>query len=431
MTHRTRSFTRSSSLLIALTLGGTTSAIDWRSGDRVVVARSEVIQDDLYVAGDDVQIDGTVNGDLLVAGRTVTINGEVRGNLWAAGETLILGGKVSQTARLAGSLIRVQSGADIGRDLLAAGSELVVAPGAVIGRDVAVGSSQARLGGQITRNAYVGANGIEVGGVIGGNAKMAVGDTAVPTRTWAAPGSPGLRFTPGGRIAGDLTLQRSDSGQAALPAGVVGGQVTYAPVTGVNVQPRPSSFAAFLNTFLSTFVGVALAGLLLLWLARPRLPGLWNSLRSAPAASLGYGTLAVVGLPVLTVLGGLALGLLAGALMLLSLGGLGLPLALIGLPALLSSAALIAWLATLGAQGFVAYLLGTWATHLLRPRGTVAPVISVLVGALLLALVLQIPVLGALTSLAALLLSLGALWLTLRGPPRRPVTPQANVPQAT
>lgn len=427
MTAQIHTLIRTSALFIAVSLGGAASAIDWRTGDRITVAASEVIQDDLYVAGNDVQIDGTVNGDLFVGARSVTINGTVNGNLWASGETLVLGGEVSQTARFAGSGIRVQSGANIGRDLLAAGSEIVVAPGAVIGRDVALGSSQARLNGRVTRNAYVGANGIEVGGVIGGNAKMAVGDTAVLTGTWMTSGDPGLRFTGDGRIAGDLTLQRPDADTAALPIGAVGGQVVFAPIAGVTIQPRPRPVAGFL----SSFFGAALAGLLLLWLARPRLQGVWEKVRAAPAPSLGYGALAVVGLPIAALLGVLSLGLLVGTLLLLRLGGLGLPLALIGTPVLLGGAALIAWLALLGAQGFAAYLLGTWAVHAARPQATVAPVAAVLIGALLVALLLQIPVVGALFLLTALLLSLGALWLTLRGPGRPRGVPVAGLPQST
>ncbi|WP_161883984.1 hypothetical protein [Deinococcus alpinitundrae] len=303
-----------------------------------------------------------------------------------------------------------------------------MSPGSVIGRDVAVGSAQAQLDGRVTRNAYVGANGIQVGGVIGGNAKMAVGDTAALTgNNLTTFSDPGLRFTSGGRIAGDLTLQRSDSGQAALPAEVVGGQVTYAPINGVSIQARRNPFASFL----SAFVGIALVGLLLLWLARPRLLGVRETLRTAPAPSLGYGAMAFVGLPIAALLGVLALGVLAGALMLLRLGGLGLPLAFIGLPVLLGGATLVAWLALLGAQGFAAYLIGTWIVHALQPKESMAPVAMMLIGALLLALVLQIPVLGALATLAALLLSLGALWLTLRAPPRRPVMPQVSAPQAT
>jgi hypothetical protein len=412
-------------LLITLMLGGVASAASWRAGDHVTIQKSEVIQDDLYVAGTDVRIDGIVNGDLIVGAQNVTINGQVNGNLWASGATLTLNGKVSQTARFAGSTVRVQSGATIGRDLLAAGSEIVVAPGSRIGRDVALGSSQARLNGHVARNAYIGANGIQVGGVIGGNAKMAVGDAAILTGQWMTPGDPGLRFTPGGRITGDLTLQRPAADHMPLPDGVVGGQLTYAPVAGAIFQPRPTPLAGFL----SAFVGVALAGLLLLWLARPRLQDVWDRLRTAPASSLGYGAVAVVGLPVVALLGVLVLGLLAGALLLLRLGSLGLPLAVIGTPVLLGGAALMAWLALLGAQGFAAHLLGTWALHAARPQATVAPAVAVLVGALSVAALLQIPVVGALTTLAALLLSLGALWLTLRGPPRRPVTPRVTAPQ--
>ncbi|PIG97351.1 bactofilin family protein [Deinococcus sp. UR1] len=414
--------------LIALTLGGA-SAVEWRSGDTVTVARSETIQDDLYVAGNDVRIDGTVNGDLFVSGRTVTITGEVRGNVSGAGETLSLSGRVSQSARFAGSTVRIQEGARIGRDLLAAGSEVVTAPGTVIGRDVAVGASQARLDGRVTRNAYVGANGIEVGGVIGGNARMAVGNTVVNPGRWMASGSPGLRFTGAGKIAGDLTLQRaggSAGGNAeALPVGVVGGQVVYAPLEGVTVQARTGVFAGFLNTL----AGVVLAGLLLLWLARPRLQVVWHRLRAAPGASLGFGTLGVIGLPVGVFLALLVLGLVAGALTLLRLGGLGVPLALFGTPVVLGGAALIAWASLLGAQGFAAYLLGSWLMHALRPQAAATPVPATLIGAVLVALLLQIPVLGALLTLGALLLSLGAFWLTLSGPPRRPGVPQVGAPQ--
>ena len=57
---------RAGPVLMAVMLGGAASAASWRTGDTVIVQKSEVIQDDLYVAGTDVRIDGTVNGDLMV-----------------------------------------------------------------------------------------------------------------------------------------------------------------------------------------------------------------------------------------------------------------------------------------------------------------------------------------------------------------------------
>ncbi|MGY2896022.1 hypothetical protein [Deinococcus sp. UYEF24] len=43
----------------------------------VTVQKSEVVQDDLYLAGD-VRIDGTSDGDLIVGAQNVSITGEVR-----------------------------------------------------------------------------------------------------------------------------------------------------------------------------------------------------------------------------------------------------------------------------------------------------------------------------------------------------------------
>jgi hypothetical protein len=423
-------------LLMAVTLGTTASAIAWRTGDTVTVQTSEVIQDDLYVAGTDVRIDGVVNGDLIVGAQNVTINGEVRGNVWAAGATVILNGRILQSAHFAGSVLRVEKGASIGRDLLAAGSGIDVAAGSVIGRDVAFGGSQANLNGLVTRNAYGGANGIEVAGVIKGNARLAVSDARVMVANWntssstgltfpTTSGTPGLSFLPGGHIAGNLTLQSPEN--PVLPAGAVGGTVTYAPITTVNIQSRPSLYAEFLRTFL----GIALAALLLVWLARPRLEGSAQKLRALPAASLGYGALAFFGLPLAALLGVLVLVALAVLLTLIGVGNLGLPLALIGAPVLLGLGALVSWLALLAAQGFAAYLLGDWMLRTLRPTGKSAVLLSTLGGALVLALLIQIPVLGGLLTFAALLLGLGALWLTLRGPGRPVTAPVVGFPQAT
>jgi cytoskeletal protein CcmA (bactofilin family) len=416
----------SMALFMALILGGTARAIDWRTGDVVTIEKSEIIQDDLYVAGSDVRIDGIVNGDLMVGARTVTINGEVRGNLWASGETLILNGKVSQTVRLAGSVIRIQNGANVGRDLLAAGSEIILAPGSVIGRDVAFGSSQAHLNGKVNRNAYGGANGIEVGGDIGGKAQLAVGDTQVRTGNWIAPGTPGLRFLPGGHIGGDLTLQVPSN--PTLPAGVVGGKLTYAPISGVTIPIRPNPFAQFLRTF----AGIAVAVLLLVWLVQPQLVSLTQKLRTLPTASLGYGALALVGLPLAALLGVLVLVALAAVLTLLSLGNLGLPLAFIGVPVLLGVSVLVGWLALLAAQGFAAYQIGSLVLHTIQPNaGSNSVLLASLGGALVLSLLLQVPVLGSLLTLVALLLSLGALWLSLRKPGRPLTRPEMGAAQAT
>ncbi|MBB5234702.1 cytoskeletal protein CcmA (bactofilin family) [Deinococcus budaensis] len=427
LTHRT------SALLVGLALGGSAPGLSWRTGDVVRVPASEVIRDDLYVAGQDVQIDGAVTGDLITAGNTVRVNGPVGGNVWAAGQSVTLGGRVTGSARLAGSVLRVGGGAAIGRDLLAAGVGLDVAPGARIGRDVAFGGAQTRLNGTVARNAYVGAYGVEVGGPIGGDARFDVDNRATWPQNWTPgvarpdPLPSGVRFSEGGRVDGNLTLRMPD--RPTLPQGAVAGRVEYAPLAAPRV-PNVRAPVAVKTTnvglnFLRDFVAVALAGLLLVWLARGPLTAITARLRALPGASLGYGALTFVGFPlaVLTFAG--ATVLVAVGLSVLGLWNLGLPLALIGAPVLLGVGALLTWAAWFAAQGLAAFLLGRWLAGAVRPGHPVQPLTAVLVGALVLALLAQVPVLGGLVTFSALLLTLGALWLWWR----RPREPRlANLP---
>ena len=54
-------------MLMALLLSGTALAAEVVEGDPYILPRGTVLNDDLYVAGSEVIIDGTVEGDLVVA----------------------------------------------------------------------------------------------------------------------------------------------------------------------------------------------------------------------------------------------------------------------------------------------------------------------------------------------------------------------------
>ncbi|MCK4331752.1 MAG: hypothetical protein KAW81_04245, partial [Dehalococcoidia bacterium] len=62
-------------VLVAISVTFLTSApvlaADLRSGDTITVASGEVVDDDLYIAGESIVIDGTISGDLWAVGRTI------------------------------------------------------------------------------------------------------------------------------------------------------------------------------------------------------------------------------------------------------------------------------------------------------------------------------------------------------------------------
>src|SRR4030065_1178885 len=65
-------------------------AFDARSGDTVTIDSGEVVDDDLYLAGSNIIIDGTVNGDVFAVGQTVAINGKVNGAVTLAAQSVII-----------------------------------------------------------------------------------------------------------------------------------------------------------------------------------------------------------------------------------------------------------------------------------------------------------------------------------------------------
>src|SRR5690242_17864194 len=85
-------------------------AADTRGGENVVIGRSEVVNADLYVAGNSVTIDGTINGDLVTVASLVTVNGTVNGDILAAGQAVVINGTVSDDVRAAGQAIVLAPG---------------------------------------------------------------------------------------------------------------------------------------------------------------------------------------------------------------------------------------------------------------------------------------------------------------------------------
>ncbi|MCG8381904.1 MAG: polymer-forming cytoskeletal protein [Gammaproteobacteria bacterium] len=110
--------------------------------------------DDLYLAGQTVEVATKIQGDLVVAGHTVSMSKHISGDIIAAGETVTLRGFVGDDARLAGR--NVTLAARTTGHLVAAGDHVILATEATTG-------SSAWLAGRI----------IKVLGHVGGELKAA------------------------------------------------------------------------------------------------------------------------------------------------------------------------------------------------------------------------------------------------------------------
>ncbi|MEW5870351.1 MAG: hypothetical protein AB1894_13840 [Chloroflexota bacterium] len=430
-------------LVALLTFGLATPALafDPIGDDTITIEAGEVIEDDLYLFGNLVTINGTVKGDVVAFGSSITLNGLIEGDFIAAGRDVTINGEVTDDLRMAGYALKLGPEAKIGDDALAAGFSLEANQGSTIGGALVVGAFQAVIDSQVAQKAYLGLDRLEFNGHFMGDAEIGVGDpeeTSVMPVNMYGMGSdmppvpsvkPGLNFGPEAQIDGKL--EYTSQSQYTIPAGVVAGAVTYTtpPVSPQDVpqyrplqETNPVLYAVlealrFLVTL--SLIGLLLALLVPAWINRPA-----AVLQQRPLHSLGSGLLAFVAVGfTLSLLGVvvIALAVLFGALTLDSLTGLTLMVGGSAFSALLLSFGLVcSYLSYL----VVAYLGGRWILNRFNPALVEKPYWAVLLGVFILAVLTAIPFLGGLVRFLVVLTGVGAvailLWERFRPAPAAP-----------
>ncbi len=415
-------------LLVGLITASTAWAVETRSGDSVVIGPDEVVDDDLYVAANDIVVEGTIRGDLVAFGRNVTVDGTVEGDLIGAGQSVEIGGEVDDDVRVAGQAILLSEGASVGDDLIAAAYSLQNEPESNVGGTLWYAGYQALLAGTVGEDLAGAANGLTLGGEIGGDADVDVDGEeggAAPPAFVPVPQVPiptvarGLTLTDSAVIGGNLTYQSSTEAQIDPGARIEGDVVREErPVEEEEEEATRSPLTETVLDALGSLVALVLLGLLLVWIAPGWIRHRAYTVLDRPLASLGWGLLGLVAFLILGIAILLVTILLAIVLGLLTLGGL---VALIIVLGLLAEAALVLalWVSTgYLAQIVVSFLAGVLLVEAVRPgrgRGRVLPLV---VGLILYVVLRAIPVLGPLVSLAVVLLGLGAIshwiWTKLR-----------------
>src|ERR1043165_9592249 len=81
-------------------------AADFRHQEDLVIKADETVDDDLYLTGRSMTIDGIIDGDVIAWAQEITINGSIKGSLIAAGQCIAINGEV-YNARLGAQVIKL------------------------------------------------------------------------------------------------------------------------------------------------------------------------------------------------------------------------------------------------------------------------------------------------------------------------------------
>lgn len=409
-----------------LTLGFVAPALafDGRGHENTLtIPASEVVNDDLYATAETITIDGTVKGDVIAFAKTITINGTVEGDLIAAGQDIIVNGTIKDDIRIAGAALLLGEKASIGGDVIAAGASLETRSGGTIGQDMVLAGGQGLLAGDIGRNLNSATGSLEIRGKIGGNASVDVGteetNIAIPNSGVTIPNlRPGLTLGSSAKIDG--TLDYTSSQKMYIPEGAVGGKVTHSEPKvdedEIVKPPTPTEFV--LNIVLEvvrTIASLILVGLLLLWLFPAFIKTATERVKAAPLASAGWGIVyiaafffAMLIVTIATIIGAIALGAL-------TLGGLGGAIVSTGL--VLIAVLVVGFCLTIGfvAQVIVSILGGQLLLGRINPELAEHKYWPLIVGVVIYAVLVAIPIFGWLVGCLVVLLGLGALWYLGQG----------------
>lgn len=245
-----------------------------------VVIKRGTVDDDLYIAGAQVDLYATVNGDVVVAGGQLNLEGDIDADVMAAGGTLTLRGSVGDDARLAGGELRVAS--RIGDDLVAAGGRIHLGPAAKIGGRAWLSGGEVRIDGHVVEELRASGGRVVITGTVNGNVELwadeiVIEETAV--------------------INGSLHYQSAHEANIASGARI-DGEVVHTPVE-VDMKPV---IASIIFAGLALLFSIIVTAILLYLLFPDFSLRVSQSLRNEPWLCLAIGLAVFAGIPVLIVI---------------------------------------------------------------------------------------------------------------------------------
>ncbi|MCX9013061.1 MAG: hypothetical protein OIN66_18325 [Candidatus Methanoperedens sp.] len=347
---------------LLLFLSSTANASDFRSGDRLVIAKDQVINDDLYFAGSSITVDGIINGDLIVAGGDIRVSGTVNGSLMAAGGTITVTGNVTDDIRAAGGNIMIDGSA--GDNALIFGGNLALGKNARINRDLTIGAGSAAIDGIVNGNLNGSASSMDMSGSVAGNVTVGIDNR--------------LRVLPGAKIGGNLEYT---SPRPAEISGTVSGKTVY-----TQRPTRERGLLAGLAGEVFSYLWLLLIGIVLLIIAPGITQRIADNVHVNPLKKALWGILFLIVTPILAVI------------LLITLIGIPLGLILIA----------IYIIAVYVSRVFIGLWVGQYVLRRLN-RETRHKALSLAIGLLIVFIGINLPILGIFIHFVIIVLGLGAL----------------------
>ena len=255
------------------------------------VAQDEVIDDDLFIGGETVLIEGTINGDLYVAGGSVIVKGTVNGDILAAGGTIDISGRVRDDVRAAGGNINLRN-VDVGDSVTLAGGNITVDEDSSIGGGLVLGAGNVTVNAKVGRGITGGMGNLLLNSSVGKDINIGVGTVTLGPST---------------RVAGDLNYTSDEELRIDKNAKIAGKTTRTDPDSLVDREKVRKQSRLFVRSLgvgmqLWSFLSYLATGVVFLLLFKKQAVNLATSVNDNFWKNMGWGLVILVGTPIIIII---------------------------------------------------------------------------------------------------------------------------------
>ncbi|MCX6798040.1 MAG: hypothetical protein NTX66_02390 [Candidatus Falkowbacteria bacterium] len=348
-------------------------AADNYSPQNIYIPKEETRAGNVYLVGQNIVVDGNVNGDLITISQSLTVNGEVGGDIIALAQTININGGVAGNIRLAGNDINLNGPVQKNINLLAA--KINFSERATANEDLLLAGTTADINGSILGNLYGFANIFNISGKVGKNVNLKTPNNSQPSA---------INISSEAIINGDFNYTSRTTANIINKAAITG-KITQ-------IQPelkQTSEIMAWLWRRLYSLFAALIIGLVLVSLFKKKIVGLDKDLEDKVKKIIWPGLIALIIAPIVVII--------------LAITFIGLPLALI---------LLALWLIAMYlAKILVAITFGLWLSGKLLAKQKNNLILVMIIGVVATWILFSLPYLGWLISLLATIGGLGLIYL--------------------
>lgn len=340
------------SMVLVLIIFKYSPGTQFKAVDNFFFPDTAVIQDDLFVAGGNIKLDGIVEGDVISASRSLVQNGLILGSLNSVSQDLDVLGVVKGSLRGFAQSLNVNGRLE--RNLLAFGYTVDVKPGAEIGKDISAFCGKMTLDGRLGGDLKGSMDELIISGTVNGDVSVKA-DRII--------------LMPTARIVGDFKY-RSGKEAKIEPGAQISGETVWKELK-VDKKKKPKNIFTGKSLIAEALFLLALmvTGIALSLLCRKNAYHAKQAVGDSFMKSLAWGFVFIICIPI--------------AILLLIVTVIGIPVAIIALFAY----AVLVYIAKIPVATFV----GERIIRGLGKRGEPSLIWSMLLGLVILTVVLNIP----------------------------------------